>query len=177
MNRFGIAIACLIMATPMARPAPALAYEDQLTLEAGLGYTAMPSELTAQHFIGLNTALGVGLSDAWTLRTAAAFGYGVQSDHPTTDLYARLSLEGYYLIDIVQLVPYAGIGLGATLMAGSDLVIAPTIMASAGADYLLNRTLILGVAYRLDLIIDVGPLSGHQLQHSVEVKVGWRFDR
>lgn len=177
MNRLGIAIACLLLALQVAEPGPALAYEDQLNLEAGLGYTAMPSEPEPQHFIGLSTALGVGLGDAWTLRTAGSFGYGLQPEHPTTDLFARITVEGYYLIDIVQLVPYAGFGLGATLLAGSEVTVAPTVMASVGADYLLNRTMLIGAAYRFDLLIDAGPLAGHQQQHTVELKVGWRFDR
>ena len=187
MTTRGMAFTLFWVAVGLALPPPASAYEGQNTLEGGAAYTAMPGDNGAQHFMGIDLAVGFGLGDAWSLRVSGAFAMGLVSDHQAADALARVGVEAIYLVDIVQLVPYLGVGIAAELLIGDDvsphsavassLALHPALLAVVGLDYLLNRSIFIGAAYRMGWLPLYSERAGSPLHHSVDLRVGWRWDR
>ena len=141
------AAALAVLAASMCVPGRALAYEDQITLGLGVGYAHAISPAYG-HAPGVITDLSasVGLSQAWTLRGRLA--YAAHPEAPA--LHAVLGAgELLYLVDIVEFVPYAGLGLGVFGGTwGADAAIVPAAHVVGGCDYLLTRALALEIDLR-----------------------------
>ena len=128
-------------------PAPVLAYEDQLTLGVGLGYAyASPSE-GPHHGAALALDSSLGLSASWSVR--AWLG---ASMHPGARSLKQgaLGAEVYYLLDLLELVPYVGAGVDLQSRWQEQ---APTrlnlgVHPVLGIDWLLTREWILGLSSR-----------------------------
>ena len=90
---------------------------------------------------------------------------------------STLSLDAIYLVDIVQLVPILGAGIGVRAGWGDALRLDPSLDAFAGLDYLIDREIYVGAEYRLSWmpLWDVAEVS--QLSHTVELRLGWRLER
>lgn len=147
----------------------ASAYEDQFTLSGDVGLHLAPTEGAALPgerapgrprmppgglALGLGATLGV--SDAVSL--GARLGYAAQLDagdgqhvHVTS-----LALEGFYLLDILKLVPFFGGGID--VLAEFDAFEAPGtvdprfdlgVHGLLGLDYLLSREWLLGLDIRV----------------------------
>lgn len=134
-----------LLASIAALPASARAYEDRaaLSLEAGYGVIASSAPLP-NHGVVAGFGVGFGLSDVWELRVDAAYAY-----HPESLHRARGSAELIYVIDILDVVPYVGLGVGFFLSA-DPLVVRPDFEAHAvlGFDVLLDREWTVGLAVR-----------------------------
>ncbi|MEY4576864.1 MAG: hypothetical protein RL701_1567 [Pseudomonadota bacterium] len=131
--------------------APACAYEDQLTLGAGIGYAFADTAAGARHGVALQLDASLGLGPSWTGRAYL----GVQLHPAVADsaLFTRLGAgaELLYLLDLLEFVPYAGVGLD--VFAGNasepgtwraDFGLHPVL----GIDWLLSREFILGLSAR-----------------------------
>src|SRR5688572_2186283 len=109
--------AALVWASPVA------AFEDKLALSVGAGYAAWPG-IDAPHGAALDLQGGLGLSEAWQLRAGASYAL-----HPSdgASLHtAGLRAELVYLIDIVELVPFAGLGVsGMAVIVDGDSELEP----------------------------------------------------
>lgn len=140
-------LASILLGT-LAPASSARAYEDQLTLGLGAGYGHAVG-LRQSHGVVVEAAVGVGLGLEWTLRLRGR--YGAHPDEPTLHV-AGARAELLYVIDVLELVPYFGLGAGGMLMAvDGDNRLAPTVGPALGVDYLLSREL----AVSLDLRGDV----------------------
>ena len=143
-----LAYACACWSVFAARaPATAHAYEDQLTLGVGLGYANAVSDRLPQHGALLDVAGSVGLSNVWTLRTRLT--YAVHPDHDEPLHVGIVGLELLYLIDVVEVVPYFGIGVdGFGRSRFGDFSADAASHVVLGLDYLVSRGLALGLDVR-----------------------------
>ena len=156
-----------------ARPSLAHAYEDQATLFVDLGYgVALANDALPPHGLAIGLGGSWGLTDAWTLR--GRLGYAV---HPATPALhvATVGAEVFYLLDLLQLVPFAGVGidgLGTVFDDGSGTSVGANVALHAivGLDWLVSRRVILGVdvrPYILPFSFDDGSLAPVYLSASL----------
>lgn len=148
--------ACLALA--LLAPARVRAYEDRaaLSLESGYGLVANDAALP-HHGLVAGLGIGFGLSDVWELRADAAYSY-----HPDDLHRARFSAELVYVIDILTVVPFLGVGAGFFLSADPREVRPDLeVHAVAGIDVLLDRDWTVGLVVRpilLPVSIETDPL-------------------
>lgn len=139
----------------------ARADEEQLGVELAVGYgylghneTLSTRPLTLESALPTNLPvvdLGVslGLGDWVVLR--GALGYGALLEDPLkTRQLGRIRIEAAYLIDIVQWVPFLGLGGGLWLVQGLDKGVAAwgDTHIVFGIDYLATRTWTVGLDVR-----------------------------
>ena len=89
--------------------APARAYEDQLTLGAGVGYGYSASSEWPRHAALFDLSASYGLSREPSRSAATPATAGTRRSRRCT--CAILGAELLYLIDVVEVVPYFGIGV------------------------------------------------------------------
>lgn len=128
-------------------PLPARAYEDQLSLGVGAGYAYATRPDSPHHGAAFQLDASLGISPTWSVRAVA--GYSL---HPATRRLSRLTLaaEAIYLVDVLQVVPYAGFGLDAlaSLVPDATPDLDVGVHPVAGVDWLLSRSFLLGVCVR-----------------------------
>jgi hypothetical protein len=147
------AVGALLTGAVTALPLPAAAYEDQLTLEAGLGYAhATDADADTQAGLPFSLAASIGLDDVWTVKALGSYAL-----HPAVAGTRHVVLAGaelVYVIDVLELVPYFGAGLdvfAAWRAPTQDLDAAAHLVF--GADYLLTRRLFVGLEIRPYLLL------------------------
>lgn len=137
-------VAAAVLATLAAVPPQARAYERELSLgiEAGFAQAFGPGLPGAR--AGLHASYG--LDDTWTV--AAQLGY---SFHPADEPLhvGEVAAELLYVIDVVRVVPYFGVGLSwfGTLRAG-ELGGDGGAHLVAGGHYYLSRSWAIGLDVR-----------------------------
>lgn len=149
----------------------AKAYEDKLTLglEAGYGLVAVPSDLP-EHGVLVGVSSSIGLGDVWSLRGHVDYGY-----HPGSDPLHVLVLgaEILYLVDVLQVVPYFGLGidgLGTYWQDRAGLELGAHVVL--GIEYLLSRDTLIGFDIRPHIL----PLSvSRELLEPVYITATARF--
>ncbi len=143
-----LAAAALALLVQGALPSEAHAYEDQVTVgvEAGYGVVLANDALPA-HGFDLGVVVDIGVGDAWSIRPRLAYVL-----HParTTNLHIGIAgVEVVYLLDILEIVPFFGLGVDgiATIRDGAfgaDI----GLHAVLGIDWLPNRDWAFGIAVR-----------------------------
>src|SRR5690606_2637321 len=127
------------MMSTLCAPGRAAAYEDQLTVgvEAGTGIVVVPETTLPCCGALLGVSSSLGLNDVWSLRAHLDWAW-----HPSggPDLQVGLfGIEALYLVDIVQIVPYFGLGLDALATIHEGAVgIELGAHGVVGADYLVS---------------------------------------
>ncbi len=166
VRRAALFTSCLL-ASSLA--ASARAYEDRIDLGVEAGY-AVRSDAPEHGFVaGLD--VGFGLGDAWALRLDAAYAF-----HPDTLHRVRGAAELLYVIDIVQVVPFAGLGIGALVsIPGADARADLEVHAILGLDVLVDRGVVLGIALRPVLVPTW--LEADPFHLAVTARAGVLFDR
>lgn len=128
--------------------APARAYEDQASLDAEVSYAHAVSDDAPSHGVALGLGASLGLDDVLSLRGQLAWAL-----HPSGNSSRSVflvSAELLYLVDIVELVPYFGVGIDGIggwvegESVSTDLGLHPIL----GVDWLLSREFALGVQLR-----------------------------
>jgi len=143
----------LALAAMATTPSSAAAYEDQATLFVDLGYaSALGSDVLPTHGVIGGIGGSWGINDAWTLRGRLGW-----AGHPRDLQVGLVSVEVFYTLDILELVPFAGLGVdavGALVDDGSGNRFRPSfaVHAVVGLDWLINRRFILGVDVRPHLL-------------------------
>lgn len=137
--------------------ASARAYEDQASLDLALGYTLLlDSETLPEQGAALDVGASFGISDIAVVRGLA--GYAPLFDGDGIAHAGRLRLEALYLVDVLQFVPF--FGLGANLLLADDRTDAPLLRPGGhvvlGADYLVSRNLTVGLDIRTGVAIERG---------------------
>ena len=96
-----------------ALPAPARAYEDQVVLGLDIGYArALANDDLPANGLLSGLSVDIGIGDAWAIRCRAAYAF-----HPGgRPLHLGLAgAEVVYLLDILELVPFFGLGVDGIL--------------------------------------------------------------
>lgn len=170
----GLALGALASA-----PSPAAAYEDQATLFVDLGYaSALGNDALSPHGVIGGVGGSWGINDAWTLRGRLAW-----AGHPRDLQVGIVGVEVFYMLDILKLVPFAGLGVdgvGALSDDGTGTTFRPTfaVHAVVGLDWLIDRRFILGLDIRphlLPLGFDDDALPPFYLSASLRLSIV--FDR
>lgn len=131
----------------------ALAYEDQASLDLTVGASQWTGDETTRTGAEVTVGGTWGLWDVFNLR--ASLGYGPRFKPFAHAVVGRV--EAAYLVDVVQVVPFFGVGAGGWY-ALDDVGLLPEAHALFGVDYLLNRTWILGLDARTGVFFsDAGP--------------------
>jgi len=131
---------------------PAAAYEDKIALSAGVGYAAWPG-IEAPHGATFDLQVGIGLSPTWQLRGGAA--YALHPDHGPALPTAGLRAEAVYMVDIVELVPFAGLGISAlTALRDHDAEVEPAGHFVAGVAYWLSFDWLIELDIRAHILPD-----------------------
>ncbi|MBK8169046.1 MAG: hypothetical protein IPK60_01725 [Sandaracinaceae bacterium] len=168
--RVAATLACALgCALPLAIASPALAYEGQMTLEIGAGYAAASGAEMATNGIAAEVLVSYGLNDILTLRA-----FGAYALHPSADQLVTGGADLIYMIDILTIVPYLGVGLDSVSRVNSDGLggTALGVHATFGLDYLLSRSLYIGIEAR-----PTYTLTGTRfLEVPVYAKLGFAFD-
>jgi hypothetical protein len=156
--------------------APAFAYEDQLTLGAGVGYAFADTADAARHGVAFQLDGSLGLSPNWSAR--AYFGLQLHPASTNTALLTQLGVgaELLYLLDLLEFVPYAGVGLDGLASHGgapgawrADLGLHPVL----GIDCLLSRELILGLSARPVFVVTAWNQQPFYLTVLVSASLAW----
>lgn len=131
-------------------PVAAGAYEDQLALGLDLGYAQVGGELRGSGFGGGPQAK-IGLDDTWNLYAA-----GFYAHHPMdVPLHVGTLAAGVeYVFDVLQWIPYGGLGAEVLWAATSETSGAEAgVQASLGIDYLASRSYSFGLTLRWHAVL------------------------
>ena len=127
---------------------PARAYEDLASLDAELSYGHAVSEATPPNGVALGLGASLGLSDVFSLR--GQLTWALHPGEPQTTSLLFLSAELLCLIDVLEVVPYFGVGVDGigSFASGRELGGDFGVHLVLGFDWLLSREIALGVALR-----------------------------
>lgn len=155
-----------------ALPSSARAYEDQLGLGVGAGYAYATREDSSHHGAFVNLEASLGLSSTWSVRGLLGFGHHPQKPRLSEGV---LGLEALYLVDVLEFVPYAGIGVDGLLSTPrTHAQIAIGAHPVLGIDWLLDRSFLLGLCARP--IFMLSQLEHSPLYLSVTLSATWLLD-
>jgi hypothetical protein len=136
-------------------PSSARAYEDQVGLWAVAGYTGIVGDTPMPpHAIHAGVGVGVGLGDTWEIRGRLDYAFHVDAAHRTA-----LSVDLVYVLDVLSVVPYLGVGAGGALTVLSQTLglgeLRGDFLAAVvlGLDVLLDRTWTFGVELRPTFVV------------------------
>ncbi len=131
-------------------PTTALAYEDQVGLGVDVTYGRFVPDARRPDGLLLGITGSLGLDDTWTARLRLAYGGHFATDAaPETLQLGMASGELLYLFDILEWVPYFGLGADAVTFndsegfgveAGGHFIV--------GIDWLPTRELVIGADIR-----------------------------
>ncbi len=143
------ALAWQLLVSPSAH-----AYEDQASLDGALGYVLLVDpDGDPRQGPGITLGAGLGLSDLGILR--ADVGYAALFAQGALRHAGRVRAEGVYLIDVLQFVPFFGLGASLLVTEGVDHAqLRPGGHLVFGVDYLVSRTWILGLDVRSGVLLD-----------------------
>lgn len=155
-----------------ALPSSARAYEDQLSFGVGAGYAYAPRSGSSDHGVFVSLEASLGLSSTWSLR--GTLGYG---EHPAAPRLSRgvLGVEALYLVDVLEFVPYAGLGLDALAsFTAADTQLDIGAHPVVGIDWLLGRSFLLGLCARPIFVLS--ELASGPLYLTVSLTAAWLVD-
>jgi len=138
--------------------ASARAYEDQASLDVGLGgvVTAGAASL-AKGGPELSAGGALGLSDLFVLRAQGGYAPLFRAGH--VQQVGRVRLEAAYLLDVLRVVPFFGLGANLWLYrsrVNDDFQARPGGHVLVGLDYLWSRSWTLGLDVRIGLVFEPG---------------------
>jgi hypothetical protein len=139
----------LALALALAAPSRAHAYEDQLGVSLGAGYSLIPGGAALpEHGFVLQAGAGIGLGDVWELRFHGAWALQV-ADAPLHRVV--VGAEIVYLVDILEWVPFLGIGISAPISIPTDASAIRgdfAVQGVVGLDWLPAREWAFGIEIR-----------------------------
>jgi hypothetical protein len=138
------AIACSV-------PGAAHAYDRQLTLDVAAGWGVAPVLEAPNHGPGGGIGASFGFDDAWGLGVYTGWFVHPPFNGGEAVHLGVFGVEGLYYLDILQVVPFFGLGIdvlpafdGATGEWSADFA----AHVRASLDYLVSREVIIGIDIR-----------------------------
>jgi hypothetical protein len=158
-KRFCVILAAALSLCALAGAGTARAYEEQASLDGALGYALLVrDDLPTRQGVGVDLGASIGVYDTVVLR--GTLGYALLSDAERREHVGRLRMEGMYLLDVLAVVPF--FGLGATLSTAqhsdANVPLRPGVHLLLGLDYLLSRSWILGLDVRTGVLFEAGDM-------------------
>ncbi len=173
----GVPVGLLAAAALLGSGSSAHAYEDRGTVGAELGYgvVVIPDTDLPQHGLVAGVEGSIGLWDVLVARVHAAYAF-----HPGDDpLHVVLfGAELLYLVDIVQVVPFFGLGIdGLTTVWQDEVALELGLHVTVGAEYLVSRNVAIGIDVRphfLPVTLTEGRLEPVYI--TVGARISYLFD-
>lgn len=141
-------VGSLVLASA-ALPLPAWAGEREWVVTPALGYAAIRASGRTAHGGTALFEVDYGLTDAWSLRAAGRYALAWAPSPEGGPLHlGSLALGALYTFDVLKVIPWVGLALGASLIhgAGEDRRVNAELQALLGADYLVRRDFSVGFA-------------------------------
>lgn len=118
-----------------------------MVLTLDVGYAAALAADTPTHGLSIAVGVDIGLGDAWALRVRSS--YAAHPSGADTLHVGIVGLEAVYLLDILEIVPFFGVGIDGvgTLVDGQfggDLALHGVL----GIDWLPSRRWLFGLEVR-----------------------------
>ncbi|MDQ3031685.1 MAG: hypothetical protein M3Y87_04650 [Myxococcota bacterium] len=178
-----VAASAALAIAALAIPGRARAYEDQFGLAIGAGYAVIPSagplspagNPLPQHGFVLQAQGALGVDDTWEVR--ALVGWAMQIE--ATPLHRVTGgLELVYLVDILEIVPFLGLGLDVpTSILGDEVWVDFAGHAVVGVDWLPEREWSFGIELRpYVLFTALGRASGDPVWLTVTARFQFLFE-
>lgn len=150
MRRAALACACAVGAIVEVGAQPAAAYDGQLGLWAAAGYSGIVGDTPLPpHAVHFGLGGTIGIEDVWELRVRLDYAFHLARAHRTS-----VSLDLVYLVDVLSVVPYLGVGVGLRASVQDEdraaLAVRADLLAGAvlGLDVLLSRDWTVGFEIR-----------------------------
>lgn len=176
MRRLATVLA--LTATWAASPGSARAYEEAVTLGPAVGYAFVATDVDLpRHGPALGFQSSFGLNDVWSLR--GTFLYALHPDAEAHLHVGVLAAEVLYLLDVVQLVAYGGLGLGGigTILDGA-FGVDPAIHAVIGLQYFVQRNLLVGFDVRPYVLpLSLNDRGVDPVYFTITAAIVWKLDR
>jgi hypothetical protein len=148
-----VLVALVGLASTFVAAAPARAYDRQVGLFLGAGYTGIVGDTPyPPHAVAASFGVGFGLGDVWELRVRADYAAHVATMHRVTG-----SVDVVYLVDVLSAVPYLGLSAG-----GAVSILDPSLALGD-----VQGDLVLGGLLGLDVLI------GREWTVGGEVRFAW----
>lgn len=138
----------------LAWSGPAAAYEGELIGDLELGYAHLAGDDPAGPGGSASAGLRYALTDAWNL--VGGLGYCLHPEAAADGATVHVGGLGAgveWVFDVLQVVPWAGLGVEGLLFAATETELAVAVQASAGLDYLLRRGLSVGLVGRARVVL------------------------
>jgi hypothetical protein len=151
----------------------ARAYEEQASLDGAAGVAIVPHAETLSP-VGTELSLGgtLGVSDMFLAR--AQLGYAALFDNGSAQHVGRARAEFAYLLDVLQVVPFFGVGANLWLYEADDAVRArPGVHLLVGVDYLWSRAWTFGLDVRPGLVLEPDRVTSST---EIQLRVSRMFD-
>ncbi|MEY4514361.1 MAG: hypothetical protein RLZZ450_6483 [Pseudomonadota bacterium] len=154
------------------------AYDEQASLDLALGYALTVQDDTSTQGASVDVGASLGLSDAVVARATLGYATLVEPRYAEREVshLGRLRVEGLYLLDVLKVVPFFGLGVTLTNSPhdAAALPVRPGGHLLFGVDYLASRSWIVGVDVRSALLFEG---DGHRLNATdVALRVSRLFE-
>ncbi len=153
-TRFGVCVAIALAAVGRAH-----AYDEQWSLDAAAGYALLARDnVPNRQGAGVDVGATIGVSDSVMLR--GTLGYAYLADAYHHEHLGRLRAEGLYLLDVLKVVPFFGVGATLTTAQHTtqDVPLRPGVHLALGLDYLATRAWTAGLDVRSGILFESGHL-------------------
>lgn len=145
-------VACLLTS------GSARAYDEQASLDLALGYALTVDDGASAQGESVDVGASFGLSDAVVARALLGYATLVEARYGERDIshLGRLRVEGLYLLDVLQVVPFFGLGvtLTNTPNEAASLPVRPGGHLLLGVDYLVSRSWLVGLDVRTGVLFE-----------------------
>jgi len=151
-RRFLATTAALCLCVTLADVSQVKAYADQASADLSIGGTQIEAHSGLPSTGGeLLIGGGYGLGDMFVLR--ASLGYGLFHASRGTASVGRVRAEAAYLLDVLSVVPFFGLGVGGWLYERNGPSVSPSGHVLFGVDLLWTREWNVGLDGRLGLLL------------------------
>lgn len=156
-----------------AIPARVAAYEDQVGIAIDATYGRVVPNARRPDGLLLGVTGSLGLDDAWTARLRLGYGAHLPTDANGETLQAGLaSAELLYLVDILEWVPYFGIGADViTFHDSNSFALESGGHFSLGLDWLPTREWVFGADLRAITLLSL--LDQQPFYFAFTLSAGW----
>lgn len=132
----------------------ATAYEGELQGDLELGYAHLAGDDPSGPGGGAALGLRYALTDAWTLWGSGGWALHPEAAADGANVHvAALGGGVAWVFDVVQLVPWASVGVEGLVFAATETDLAAAVQVAVGADYLLRRGLSVGLVGRGRIVL------------------------
>ena len=170
--RFLVLSLCIVSALPQS----AAAYEEQVVATFDTGYANAPgNDEISRHGVSLGIGANIGLNDAWSIhnRIGYVFHPGAAQTH-----VIQLGIETIYLVDILEFIPFFGVGIDFFSTFSSDnRGIDVGVHALIGLDWLISRNWLVGLEIRPHFIPFQISSGLDSIYLTMTARVGLIFER